>query len=61
MSIIVLNTGYRKFDILHWFACVADGRVDGHVITKFLGWMDYQIFLGVAPVIKEYAKIFLIY
>ena len=47
MSIIVLNTGCKKFDILHWFACVADGRVDGHVITKFLGWMDYQIFLGV--------------
>ena len=37
----------RKFDISYWFACVADGRVDGHVITKFLGWMDYQIFLGV--------------
>ena len=26
-------------------ACVADGRVDGHAITKFLGWMDYQSFL----------------
>ena len=37
----------RKFDISHWFACVADGQVDGHVITRFLGWMDYQIFLGV--------------
>ena len=37
----------RKFDISHWFACAADGRVDGHVIIKFLGWMDYQIFLGV--------------
>ena len=39
----------RKFDISQWFACGADGRVDGRTVTrlpKFLGWIDYQIFLG---------------
>ena len=36
----------RKCEIEHWFPCGADGRagcgraVYGHVITKFLGWVD---------------------
>ena len=39
----------RKFDISHWLACGAVGRVVGHMVMglpKFLGWIDYQIFLG---------------
>ena len=40
---------------LHWYACGADGQaggrsvgrsVYGHVITKFLGWVDYHISLA---------------
>ena len=35
--------------ILHWYACGADGRLVGRTITwlpKFLGWVDYHIFLA---------------
>ena len=38
----------RKSDIKHWFPCGADGRSVGRTVTwlpKFLGWVDYQIFL----------------
>ena len=36
----------RKYEIKHWYACGADGRkvgwsVYGHVITNFLGWIDF--------------------
>ena len=43
------STLARKFDIGHWFACGGDGRVEERMVTplpKFLGWIDYQIFLG---------------
>ena len=33
--------------ILHWYACGADGRTDGHVITQISRMSDYQIFLGI--------------
>ena len=35
--------------ILHWYACGVSERTVGRTVTwlpKFLGWMDYQIFLG---------------
>ena len=35
----------RKFEFSHWFLCGADGKSTyGHVIIKFLGWIDYQNF-----------------
>ena len=35
--------------ILHWYACGVDGRLVCRTVTwlpKFLGWVDYHIFLG---------------
>ena len=43
----------RKFDISHWLSCGANGQAYGHVITNFLGWIDYQIFLGIGLRSKE--------
>ena len=43
------STLARKFDIRLWFACGADRRVKERMVKplpKFLGWTDYQIFLG---------------
>ena len=42
--------------ILHWYACGADGRLVGSTVTwlpKFLGWVDYQIFL---PMVLRFAR-----
>ena len=43
------STLARKFDIRLWFACGADRQVKERMVKplpKFLGWTDYQIFLG---------------
>ena len=30
-----------------------DGRVDCHVITKYIGWVDYHISLAMGPSVKR--------
>ena len=44
----------RKCENEHWYASGADGRsvawAYGHVITNFLGWVDYHIFLAIKHV-----------
>ena len=41
----------RKFDISHWLHYGADGQNTVTRLPKFLGWKDYQIFLGMGPAI----------
>ena len=47
--------------ILHWYAWGADGPSVGRTVTwlpKFLGWVDYQIFL---PMVLRFARVELCY
>ena len=43
-----------KCESKHWLPCGADGRTGyGHVITKFVGWVDYHISLAMGRSAKR--------
>ena len=51
----------RKCESKHWLSCGADGRsVYGHVITKFLGWVDLLCY-GAPPTRARSARVELRY